>query len=908
MTSVLPLPMINNNSMNPDIGRPGQQLLPGYVVKLLKTLKIPFGTDRTMNGVDIDPTIALVGHIVDCLGALRDVNKIYRAKGSLASRSVGTRVMFGFTAELGNILLDAITFDPPVELADSTNYYSQIAGSILNVFPEIAAQVTPSTGKVLLHHTALKTSSMMAMDSLKMVVKAFPAGAWTTDRTGALALHWITHNPHCSQEMINYIINANPKGPWVADIDGYLPLHWAVNQDIPNIDVVATLINANASAAAKACLKGSLPLHWCVNRDRPNMNVLKALLQVHPDGVRTFDKTGWLPIHQCVNRSDVSLDALSLLIELYPQGLQCPNVNGQLVLHRALDQTSPNPDVMQIVLNAFPGASKVADDEGYLPIHLALDCARPNAVIARMLLEAFPEAAFHKSKDGLLPIHCIISALHPVVEIIQLLLSIFPDSTESMAVDVIPVDETADPETWQGEWIEKRWTPLSRAIDRGLDAIVILFRESLNNTNIHNKNNGFRAGGPINNASAKTLQPQSRPPINNIIATNSVLNNGNNMDNSVNNNSKFLGGYLEQEDGFDEQRPSTGHMNRGPVGRPQQGGFSQPKVVSNNNNPAVSPRLTREMLLNDSDNDYYNNAQNSQTLKNASSVPSGGDLLKNRMPGGAVPRGNAPLGRTDSLNGANSIIANSTTGGDKFAEAKNRERDRRESRDRERGSESRHHRRSGESRDRRDRDRDPRDRDRSSSRRDHHRTSSRNGDRYYEDDDRRRNDRDRRERDSRGDRERGDRRSTSRNHRDPRDRDRDPRRSGGKDSSRNYEQDGYDNANENNVNSQQQDGDGNITQRSQKNIPNPTRPAPKTLVDASRPYTRRGPDEYNDSHNNIQVVRSGSRQYSDEHDTRDNNDAYNIDNQLELPVDMNQNYNDGMRRGDPRNISIDDLV
>ena len=92
------------------------------------------------------------------------------------------------------------------------------------------------------------------------------------------------------------------------------------------------------------------------------------------------------------------------------------------------------------MLEAFPGAAKVADDEGYLPLHLALDCARPNPVIARMLLDHYPESAFHKSKDGLLPIHCIISSLNPVIEVIELLLQIFPDSTESMAVDVIPVD------------------------------------------------------------------------------------------------------------------------------------------------------------------------------------------------------------------------------------------------------------------------------------------------------------------------------------------------------------------------------------------------------------------------------------------------------------------------------------
>ena len=79
-----------------------------------------------------------------------------------------------------------------------------------------------------------------------------------------------------------------------------------------------------------------------------------------------------------------------------------------------------------------------------------------------------------------------------------------------MAVDVIPVDENADPETWQGEWVEKRWTPLSRAIDRGLDSIVALFREALHQS---------RAAAPSHaapsNVTAKSLQQQARPPMHN---------------------------------------------------------------------------------------------------------------------------------------------------------------------------------------------------------------------------------------------------------------------------------------------------------------------------------------------------------------------------------------------------------
>ena len=83
-----------------DPNRPGQRLLPAYAVKLLRYLKIDFGTDRIAKA-DIDPTLDLLAHIVECLGVLRDVNKVYRSKGSVSSRSVGARAMFGLTAELG---------------------------------------------------------------------------------------------------------------------------------------------------------------------------------------------------------------------------------------------------------------------------------------------------------------------------------------------------------------------------------------------------------------------------------------------------------------------------------------------------------------------------------------------------------------------------------------------------------------------------------------------------------------------------------------------------------------------------------------------------------------------------------------------------------------------------------------
>lgn len=414
--------------------------------------------------------------------------------------------------------------------------------------------------------------------------------------------------------------------------------------------------------------------------------------------MRTFDKTGWLPLHQCVNRSEISIEAVQALIELYPQALQCPNSNGQLPLHRALDQANPHIEAVHIMLQAFPGAAKVADDEGYLPLHLALDCARPNPQIAAMLLEHYPEAAFHKSKDGLLPMHCIISAMHPVVEIIQLLLQIFPDSSESMAVDLIPVEETADPETWQGEWIEKRWTPLSRAIDRGLDAIVMLFRDALGNKQPSAGNNQQLPPRTSSAPANRNFMPQSKPPIHNI----SHITGGNmdQMSNHMNNMS------LMQNTTAEMQQPPTmnGMVGPGPSTSSVEGSHHRAQnalVLGGNLDSEDEPnyRVPRDAMLQDSDNDVNIRVANNSTTRMQMSRPvnnSTGNLMANVN--GAPPpiRDRAPGGtRNPSIN-----PMMSSTMPTNLADMKAKERERRASsrdgdRDRDRSARRSSSRRSG---------------------------------------------------------------------------------------------------------------------------------------------------------------------------------------------------------------------
>jgi len=460
-----------------DPNRPGQRLLPAYAVKLLRYLKIDFGTDKVPKA-DIDPTLDLLAHIVECLGVLRDVNKVYRAKGSIPSRSVGARAMFGLTAELGNILLDAMTFNPPETMETASQCYSKVGQFVLNVFPEIAAQDTKATGKVLMHHAALKASESMALETIQMVHKAYPAGAATADASGALPLHWATHNPNISSELIDYIISANPKAPMTPDDDGYLPLHWAVNHDAPSLDVVRRLIHAHAGATATPCARGSLPLHWCVARDHPPVEVVHELLVAHADAIRTYSSDGCLPMHKCVDRPKPSVEVLRMLSDAYPQALQCPDKDGHLPLHRACDHPNPSFVVLKLLLTAFPKAASVQDDDGYTPLHIVLEHDDPSLRVIELLLLAYPDAVSKTTRDGLLPLHCYVAnpGLELNLDIAEMLVKGYPQGIHQLATDIVPEDETADPEAWNGQWLERKWSPYTRVVERHMREFQTLFK------------------------------------------------------------------------------------------------------------------------------------------------------------------------------------------------------------------------------------------------------------------------------------------------------------------------------------------------------------------------------------------------------------------------------------------------
>lgn len=406
--------------------------------------------------------------------------------------------------------------------------YNIVAQGILNVVPELG-EVEPqhphdehqSTGKLLLHHAMLRAPPTMCTELCRMLVRANPTTVTHKDIHGALPLHLALHNPSCDVEAIEVLITADKKTLDSPDKFGYLPLHWAVNHDNSSVDIVALLLAYHPRAAATACSVGSLPLHWACGKhgEKPTsmspedaegvtstssafLPVAKLLLNAFPDGIRTCCDNGWLPLHWCINRSNVHMDILRLLLDIYPLAAQCPlKETGQLALHLLCSHPSPTLSAVELLIHTYPQSVQTMDDDGYLALHCALDSQSQSLDATRMLLEVYPEGVSQKTKNGWLPLHIALSSEHVSVEVVRHLLTLYPNAVMESVSELVPMHSLSQLQQNQyrellitstasvtfsivqmgnEEYVERTWTPLSKAVERGLDFIAQLIQNLLN--------------------------------------------------------------------------------------------------------------------------------------------------------------------------------------------------------------------------------------------------------------------------------------------------------------------------------------------------------------------------------------------------------------------------------------------
>ena len=424
----------------------------------------------------------------------------------------------------------------------------------LSKFPSLT-QTDPDPGKSkklpLLHFVAYNSR---ALDAVKAVYYANPENIQARDKTGALPLHWAILNKD-APEITQFLLDMYPEAASLPDNAGYLPLHWAVNNDTVNMTIVKSLLQKCPSAASTPSTKNkTLPLHWCVNRSEPNLALVKELVISYPDAIQTPCGHGWLPLHYCVNRAKVSLTILRMLLDKYPAGVSHRNSDGQMPIHRLLDRYEPNRKAVKWLIEAEPATLKACDSEGYLPLHVALDGSKPPSWrLIKLLLQHAPQTVEITTLDGFLPLHVVMkmqdrfgdpaaisvssgnnqddevgspdkgdnasgdgqSALereaamklnqNRYLSIVQELVTLYPDAVHQAAVDIIPVKDGVNPDTWEGQWRKSRWTPYSRAMAKGKHTpIAKLLRpykkKESSSRNLNSKPVDF-VGSPVRNNS-----------------------------------------------------------------------------------------------------------------------------------------------------------------------------------------------------------------------------------------------------------------------------------------------------------------------------------------------------------------------------------------------------------------------
>lgn len=450
--------------------------------QLLDGLGIQHGLQANplnLEDVDVDPSLALINHIWDCMSALNDINKRYRKKQSKAS-VIGSLCTFGFNMEIGRIVNNLVTMDA---FADDDTANDAILSTTVNIFkkfPNVAINQHKDSGRALIHHLAHNVSPHIAADMTNIHTNIFPKLTGLKDKNGAIALHWATVNKRADPRAIKSLIDAFPPGCATRDSDGLTPLHWAVMKDKPDHDVIKLLIKANPKVLDMAANDGSYPIHALLKKEHPSSAIIETVIQANLNVMQKKDNEGLLPIHRYINRGHLTdMEIVWQLLDAFPKCSSRTDNKRRTALHIAVDHPTPSEECVKALLLQYSRAAELPDLDGYLPLHYCLDGDRSSPNIAKIVMQAYPTAVSKATNDGYLPLHCLLCNDEPDLDMLNKLIQLFPQGVQQVAVDLVPVEETTDPLSWTGPVKERRWTPLSRAIERGLLEVINILQAAL---------------------------------------------------------------------------------------------------------------------------------------------------------------------------------------------------------------------------------------------------------------------------------------------------------------------------------------------------------------------------------------------------------------------------------------------
>lgn len=188
------------------------------------------------------------------------------------------------------------------------------------------------------------------------------------------------HGRHVPMETLKLIVEAYPEALQVPDDGGLLPLHVAAGT--LHLPLLSYLVHMCPSTITATTHQGQIPMHFALLRfGRDNVPALRFFLGLWPDAVRHHDSTGNLPLH--VATRSCCIESVRHLLAQYPEAVKTQNAEGNIPLHVATSTTFAY-DIAYLFLELYPEAVKVRNAHGKLPVHAA---AATDRRLTRRLVE-----------------------------------------------------------------------------------------------------------------------------------------------------------------------------------------------------------------------------------------------------------------------------------------------------------------------------------------------------------------------------------------------------------------------------------------------------------------------------------------------------------------------------------------
>ena len=278
-------------------------------------------------------------------------------------------------------------------------------------------------------HFYLTRTSNVDIDTVKMMVEAYPQCLTTVDRNWqCYPIHLALSEQHyIDLEIVKYFLELEPASIRLVNGDDATPLHLACYNGHLTLEIYQFILNAWPEAIHMRTDRGYLPLHHlCCNEnldDYVSLEVLQYMISIDP-----MLPPG-LPLHvACGESFTEQLDVVKILYDSYPEALFVQNGDGRSPLCLARDRGSKWQPIVSFfeeqLVHAQTAKDSTAmhtlDNNGWLPLHHAVKDNIPLGSI-KLLVEGNPSAI--RTADGHMafPLHiaCEFSSVKVVKYLVK---------------------------------------------------------------------------------------------------------------------------------------------------------------------------------------------------------------------------------------------------------------------------------------------------------------------------------------------------------------------------------------------------------------------------------------------------------------------------------------------------------